>query len=48
MKVRPVFVPPGGGEADYMLDLELPGVPQPGDYVSCFPGVFAPWREFLS
>lgn len=34
MKVRLVFVPPGGGEADYMLDFELPGVPQPGDYIS--------------
>lgn len=29
-----VFVPPGGGEADYSLDFDLPGVPQPGDYIS--------------
>ncbi|MDB5344245.1 MAG: hypothetical protein JWP89_2622 [Schlesneria sp.] len=28
-----VFVPPGGGEADYSLDFEVPGVPQRGDYV---------------
>lgn len=34
MKVRLVFVPPGGGEADYCLDFELPGLPQPGDYIS--------------
>ncbi len=34
MKVRLVFVPPGGGEADYSLDFELPSLPQPGDYIS--------------
>jgi hypothetical protein len=34
VKVRLVFVPPGGGEADYSLDFELPGIPQKGDYVS--------------
>lgn len=34
MKVRLVFVPPGGGEADYQLQFELPSVPQPGDYIS--------------
>ncbi len=28
-----VFVPPGGGEADYSLYFEIPGVPQPGDYI---------------
>ena len=33
MKAQLVFVPPGGGEADYHLDFELPGVPQPGDYI---------------
>ncbi len=34
MKARLVFVPPGGGEIDYSLDFDLPGVPQPGDYIS--------------
>lgn len=34
MKVTLLFVPPGGGENDYSLDFELPGVPQPGDYIS--------------
>jgi hypothetical protein len=34
MKATLVFVPPGGGEADYSLDFEIPSVPQPGDYVS--------------
>ncbi len=34
MKVDLVFVPPGGGEADYMLGFELPAMPQPGDYIS--------------
>jgi hypothetical protein len=28
-----VFVPPGGGEADYQLAFEIPAAPQPGDYV---------------
>ena len=34
MRVNLVFVPPGGGEADYSLDFELPSVPQPGDYIT--------------
>lgn len=34
MRVQLVFVPPGGGETDYTLDFDLPGVPQPGDYIS--------------
>ena len=29
-----VFVPPGGGEADYQLTFDLPGVPSTGDYIS--------------
>ena len=41
MKARLVFVPPDGGEADYSLEFELPGVPQPGDYIS----VTRPWEE---
>lgn len=28
-----VFVPPGGGEADYALEFEIPFVPNPGDYI---------------
>ena len=34
MKVTLVFVPPGGGEADYSLEFELPELPQAGDYIS--------------
>jgi hypothetical protein len=34
MKVVLIFVPPGGGEADYQLRFELPSVPQAGDYIS--------------
>ena len=34
MKVRLVFVPPGGGEQEYYSDFELPGIPQAGDYIS--------------
>lgn len=36
MKVTVVIVPPGGGEAQYSLPFELPGIPQPGDYISVF------------
>lgn len=34
MKVQLIFVPPGGGEADYQLQFDLPAVPQTGDYIS--------------
>ena len=34
MKVTLTFVPPGGGEQDYMLDFELPALPREGDYIS--------------
>ena len=34
MKMTLVFVPQGGGEADYSLEFDLPGVPQHGDYIS--------------
>jgi hypothetical protein len=27
------FVPPGGGEANYSIDVEIPGMPSIGDYV---------------
>lgn len=33
MKVTLVFVPQGGGEADYQLDIDMPALPRPGDYV---------------
>lgn len=33
MKVTLAFTPPGGGEQQYSLDFELPGVPQQGDYI---------------
>jgi hypothetical protein len=33
MRVRLVFVPPGGGETEYTLDVEAPAVPHEGDYV---------------
>lgn len=34
MKLRLVFVPPGGGEADYSLDFDSPAVPVKGDYIT--------------
>lgn len=34
IKASFVFVPPGGGEADYHLDFEVPAIPQSGDYIS--------------
>jgi hypothetical protein len=34
IKVSLVFVPPGGGEAEYGLDFEMLSVPRLGDYVS--------------
>ncbi len=33
MRVNLVIVPPGGGEADYSMDFDLPAVPRPGDYI---------------
>ena len=33
MKVTLVFVPPGGGETDYQLSFDLPGIPVKGDYI---------------
>ena len=39
MKVRLVIVPPGGGEADYSIFVEMPGVPAAGDYIgAAIPG----------
>lgn len=34
LKVTLCFVPPGGGEADYSLEFEVPAIPNPGDYIS--------------
>lgn len=34
MKVRLVVVPPGGGEADYSIFIDMPAVPRAGDYIS--------------
>lgn len=34
VKVRLLFVPPGGGEVDYGLHFELPEIPRPGDYIT--------------
>lgn len=34
MQVKLIFVPAGGGEADYQLAFDLPAIPQPGDYIS--------------
>lgn len=34
MKVTLTFVPPGGGEADHGIDVDLPALPRPGDYMS--------------
>ncbi|TNF12802.1 MAG: alpha/beta hydrolase [Rhodobacteraceae bacterium] len=33
MRVRLIFVPPGGGQSDYRLEFELPAIPQAGDYI---------------
>nr|AAX14933.1 ORF108 [Xanthomonas campestris pv. vitians] len=34
MKVNLSFVPPGGGESDYSLPIEMPEIPRAGDYLS--------------
>ena len=34
MKVNLSFVPPGGGESDYSLPMEMPDIPRAGDYIS--------------
>lgn len=34
MKVHLSFVPPGRGETDYSLIIDMPTVPQTGDYIS--------------
>lgn len=34
MRIRLVAVPPGGGEADYSLEMECPAVPRVGEYVT--------------
>jgi hypothetical protein len=34
MDVTLIFVPPGGGETDYAVKLDLPAVPRAGDYIN--------------
>lgn len=34
MKVMLSFVPPGGGETDYSLPMEMPEIPRAGDYLT--------------
>lgn len=34
IRVRLNFVPPGGGEVDYGLTMDMPALPRAGDYIS--------------
>ena len=34
IRVRLSFVPPGGGEVDYGLTMDMPALPREGDYIS--------------
>lgn len=34
LKVHLSFVPPGGGESDYSLAMNMPALPRAGDYIS--------------
>lgn len=34
IRVRLSFVPPGGGEVDYGLTMDMPSLPREGDYIS--------------
>ena len=34
MKIELICVPPGGGEAHYTIDVEMPAIPRPGDYIT--------------
>lgn len=34
VRVRLTFVPPGGGEVDYGLTMDMPALPRAGDYIS--------------
>lgn len=34
IKVRLSFVPPGGGEVDYGLTMNMPALPREGDYIT--------------
>lgn len=47
-KVRLVMVPPGGGEADYSLDMMMPALPRKGDYISVLRSGVAPKGEDYS
>lgn len=34
IRVNLTFVPPGGGEVDYSLTMDMPALPRAGDYIS--------------
>lgn len=34
MKIYLTFVPPGGGETNYEIEVDLPAIPQAGDYIT--------------
>ena len=38
MKVTFSVVPPGGGEQDYSFDVDIPALPETGDYFTAFDG----------
>lgn len=45
IKVRLSFVPPGGGEADYGLTMNMPALPREGDYISVMRANATPSNE---
>jgi hypothetical protein len=47
MIVKLIFVPPGGGEADFAMNFELSAVPQPGDYISIRRGDESKTEDFI-
>jgi hypothetical protein len=42
VRVRLSFVPPGGGEVDYGLTMDMPALPRAGDYISVSR---EPWKD---
>lgn len=47
VEVEFVFVPPSGGEIEYSHTVELPAVPQAGDYVALFEKGESGSRDFI-
>jgi len=47
MKARLQFVPPGGGETDYVMDAEFPELPKAGDYITIRFGEEQGTRDFI-